>query len=92
LLVYEIGVKLQDYNRFDYKKLIMKNIITNAVLLFILTSCGTSKHAVQGLTFAKNPVIAHAGAFKAKQLPENSLASLKEAIRLQCTGQSLMCA
>lgn len=37
-------------------------------------------------TFAENPVIAHRGAWKANKLPENSIASLKEAIRLGCTG------
>jgi len=33
-----------------------------------------------------NPVIAHRGAWKAKALPENSIASLNEAIRLGCFG------
>jgi len=33
-----------------------------------------------------NPVIAHRGAWKAKQLPENSIASLKAAIELRCYG------
>jgi beta-glucanase (GH16 family)/glycerophosphoryl diester phosphodiesterase len=36
--------------------------------------------------FAPNSVVAHRGAFKKNKFPENSLASLKEAIRLQCTG------
>lgn len=36
--------------------------------------------------FEKNIVVAHRGAFKNKGLPENSIASLKEAIRLKCTG------
>ena len=36
--------------------------------------------------FASNPVVAHRGAFKKNGFPENSIASLKEAIRLQCTG------
>ncbi|MEO7984716.1 MAG: glycerophosphodiester phosphodiesterase family protein, partial [Bacteroidota bacterium] len=36
--------------------------------------------------FANNPVIAHRGAWKKNNLPENSIASLKEAIRLGCTG------
>lgn len=36
--------------------------------------------------FAPNPVVAHRGAFKAKGLPENSVAALQEAIRLKCTG------
>ena len=33
-----------------------------------------------------NPVIAHRGAWKAKNLPENSIASLKHAIELKCIG------
>ncbi len=36
--------------------------------------------------FADNVVVAHRGAFKKNKLPENSIAGLKEAIRLQCTG------
>lgn len=34
----------------------------------------------------KNPVIAHRGAWKNTQVPQNSIASLKEAIRLGCIG------
>jgi glycerophosphoryl diester phosphodiesterase len=64
----------------------MKNRIVNSLLLFLLASCATLKPVDQRLSFAQNPVIAHRGAFKTKNLPENSLASLKEAIRLQCTG------
>jgi glycerophosphoryl diester phosphodiesterase len=33
-----------------------------------------------------NPVIAHRGAFKKNAFPENSIASLREAIRLSCAG------
>jgi glycerophosphoryl diester phosphodiesterase len=36
--------------------------------------------------FAANKAVAHRGAFKKNGLPENSIASLKEAIRLGCTG------
>jgi glycerophosphoryl diester phosphodiesterase len=64
----------------------MKNIVAHAMLLLILAACASSKPGFQRLTFASNPVIAHRGAFKAKDLPENSIASLKEAIRLHCTG------
>jgi len=35
---------------------------------------------------ANNPVIAHRGAWKKNALPENSIASLQEAIRLGCYG------
>lgn len=38
------------------------------------------------MKFAKNPVVAHRGAFKKNGFPENSIASLREAIRLKCTG------
>lgn len=41
---------------------------------------------MQKVTFASNPAIAHRGAFKANNYPENSIASLTEAIRLQCAG------
>ncbi|HUC81408.1 MAG TPA: glycerophosphodiester phosphodiesterase family protein [Flavisolibacter sp.] len=36
--------------------------------------------------FADNVVVAHRGAFKKNGLPENSIAALREAIRLKCTG------
>ena len=38
------------------------------------------------MQFAANPVIAHRGAFKMNNYPENSIAALREAIRLKCTG------
>ncbi|MFM7645333.1 MAG: glycerophosphodiester phosphodiesterase family protein [Sphingomonadales bacterium] len=38
------------------------------------------------LSFMSNPVIAHRGAFKKNGFPENSIASLREAIRLNCAG------
>ena len=53
----------------------MKSIVANAMLLLILASCAPSKPGFKRLTFASNPVIAHRGAFKAKDLPENSIAS-----------------
>jgi len=38
------------------------------------------------ITFANNKVVAHRGAWKDKDLPQNSIASLKHAIALNCTG------
>lgn len=38
------------------------------------------------MQFEPNIVIAHRGAFKKNGFPENSIASLREAIRLRCTG------
>lgn len=51
------------------------------------TSCVSSKKMMmQHPNFANNLVVAHRGAWKKNNLPENSLASLREAIRLGCTG------
>ena len=44
------------------------------------------KMEAQQLKINKNPVIAHRGAWKTKSLPENSIAALKEAVRLKCYG------
>ncbi len=65
-----------------------KNKIVKKYLLlfpFIAAACSSSKK-ITNPPFAKNPVVAHRGAFKKNGLPENSSASLKEAIRLGCTG------
>lgn len=53
------------------------------VLGIVVMSCRVSK---TNLKFANNPVVAHRGAWKAKGLPENSIASLQEAIALGCAG------
>lgn len=52
-------------------------------ILIVISSCSTLKTKNR---FAKNPVIAHRGAWKAKNFPQNSIASLKEAIALHCRG------
>jgi len=38
------------------------------------------------MKFNSNPVVAHRGAWKKNQLPENSIAALREAIKLKCSG------
>ncbi|WP_299670346.1 family 16 glycosylhydrolase [uncultured Polaribacter sp.] len=57
-------------------------------LIFIVTtimffSCDNFSDRKK-IAFAKNPVIAHRGAWKTNKLPQNSIASLKEAIKLNC--------
>jgi glycerophosphoryl diester phosphodiesterase len=64
----------------------MNYIVPVSIVLILLVSCATFKHSVREMAFAPNPVIAHRGAFKTKNLPENSIAALREAIQLQCTG------
>ncbi|MGZ5246916.1 MAG: glycerophosphodiester phosphodiesterase, partial [Flavitalea sp.] len=62
----------------------MKNfcLLISAALIL---SCSVSKKSAMP-QFEPNKVVAHRGAFKKNGLPENSIASLKEAIRLKCTG------
>jgi len=62
---------------------------TEIILLFlscctILGSCKNSKE--KKITFADNSVVAHRGAWKSDNLPQNSIASLKKAIELRCVG------
>ena len=54
--------------------------------LLFLFACSGVTSSYQSLKAKQNPVIAHRGAFKKKQLPQNSLAALQEAIRLRCYG------
>ena len=51
-----------------------------------LSACSFSGNAQNKLLFAQNPVVAHRGAWKQNNLPQNSIASLKHAIDLKCTG------
>lgn len=62
----------------------MKRILLFALVL-VTVSAAAQNHQ-QNMSFAKNPVIAHRGAFKAKNLPENSIAGLRNAIEMGCSG------
>lgn len=53
------------------------------VLLVTMSSCGSIQHKLQN---SSNVVVAHRGAWKQEHLPENSIASLKKAIKLKCAG------
>ena len=56
-------------------------------LILVLTNLIACKDNVKDkIEFADNMVVAHRGAFKAKELPENSIAALNYAIELGCTG------
>ncbi|MDY7394709.1 family 16 glycosylhydrolase [Aureibaculum sp. 2210JD6-5] len=67
----------------------MSNIsyLKNLSLILVLTGLIACDNNVKdNINFADNVVVAHRGAFKAKELPENSIAALKYAIELGCTG------
>ena len=63
----------------------MMKIFLNFILLALLASCSVVSNKVK-MEAASNPVVAHRGAFKKANLPENSIAALREAIRLGCAG------
>lgn len=51
------------------------------------SNCNVPKKALESkISFADNKVIAHRGAWKNQNFPQNSIASLKQAIQLKCTG------
>lgn len=57
------------------------------LITLCFASCSSSKKiANEKIAFADNIVVAHRGAWKKNALPENSIASLKHAIKLKCTG------
>lgn len=67
----------------------MKKLFLLPAVFFLLLSNGcmsTKKNTAASLSFAPNIVVAHRGAWKKNNLPENSIASLKEAVRIGCTG------
>lgn len=50
-----------------------------------LNACNATNKE-KSFSFNDNPVVAHRGAWKLMNLPQNSIASLKQAIALNCTG------
>ncbi len=56
------------------------------LLFFISLAACKIEQKKNKITFVDNPVIAHRGAWKTNDLPQNSIASLKMAIKLGCTG------
>lgn len=62
-------------------------LIYFVLITVCFTSCSVSKNTIKTkMTFANNIVVAHRGAWKKNNFPENSIASLQHAIELKCTG------
>ncbi|MDR7130888.1 glycerophosphoryl diester phosphodiesterase [Algoriphagus sp. 4150] len=57
-----------------------------SILFTFLTFLIASSVSFAQKSFHKNKVIAHRGAWKAQSHPQNSIASLKEAVKLGCEG------
>lgn len=62
----------------------IKSIFIFFILIWTFFSCKTTSQKVT--SFADNEVVAHRGAWKAKNLPQNSIAALRNAIELGCVG------
>lgn len=64
--------------------------VTGAVVVMLVSMFASGVKAqnkqVMKMDFAKNRVVAHRGAWKANNLPQNSIASLQQAVMLGCTG------
>jgi beta-glucanase (GH16 family)/glycerophosphoryl diester phosphodiesterase len=57
------------------------------LIIIEISSCISSKKAERKeIISTGNNIVAHRGAFKKNNLPENSIASLKQAIELKCNG------
>ena len=59
----------------------MKRVFISVLMLFIFTASFAQK-----FNWNKNQVIAHRGAWKKNNFPQNSIASLNEAVKLGCYG------
>lgn len=64
----------------------MKKVLFSISILMLAASCSGPQKSISTTQFAANPVIAHRGAWKKNGLPENSIASVKQAVRIGCTG------
>lgn len=62
----------------------MKQILTAIIFVAMLNAGAQAQKPIT--TWNKNQVIAHRGAWKKNGFPENSIASLREAIRIKCFG------
>jgi len=67
----------------------MKNkfLLYFAVISLLFISCNVvTKITQEKNVYIYNPVVAHRGAWKKNNLPQNSIASLKQSIKLKCAG------
>ncbi|HEX7366820.1 MAG TPA: glycerophosphodiester phosphodiesterase family protein [Pelobium sp.] len=64
------------------------NILGLLLVIIFFTGCTQQKNILKQneKSFLRNPVIAHRGAWKQTQVPQNSIASLQAAIDLKCAG------
>ncbi len=64
----------------------ISTVLVIATFTFLLGCDSTNASFKKGIVFVDNNVIAHRGAWKKNNLAQNSIASLKQAIELECAG------
>ncbi len=64
----------------------MRLVYLVLITAFFVSCSNSMKTSKNKISFTKNIVVAHRGAWKKNNFPENSIASLKQAIELKCTG------
>ncbi len=80
LLIADSALKKSKMNNLKRKNIII-------LILILLLACNSHKSdSKQGVVFSYNNIIAHRGAWKTNNLPQNSIASLKNAIALKFRG------
>lgn len=67
------------------RNIMMTGVVVLALVNTISAQVRRSKKS-HSMSFASNIIVAHRGAWKTNNLPQNSIASLRQAIALQCTG------
>ncbi|GGH58302.1 glycerophosphoryl diester phosphodiesterase [Filimonas zeae] len=65
-----------------------KNVMVAGILAMSLVSgvYAQKKAKAPEMNFASNVIVAHRGAWKKNNLPQNSIAALQQAVTLECTG------
>lgn len=72
---------------FVLKNTAMKKYMYIIILFTLIASCKMPYNTYSGKAgFADNTVVAHRGAWKLNNLPQNSIAALRQAIALGCAG------
>jgi glycerophosphoryl diester phosphodiesterase len=74
------------FTYFNCRFLIYSIVYMRKIILLILSMALITFSSLAQSTFHVNKVIAHRGAWKAQQHPQNSIASLREAAKLGCEG------
>lgn len=63
-----------------------KYLLGTALIILFLWNCTTKMYPAKAIQFHPNKIVAHRGAWKKLGLPENSLAALRQAVKMEFGG------